>query len=122
VFFIRAIKVSGGDLYFDQTFISLLDFVTTPTLRGAIALLDKYVEIIQAHVMQALSLACDVATADACHFSRISSTPRTRNSWYAACLFPWFIFIVLCCRSAFARACSWFDAITDQSCSCDGYY
>ena len=66
--------MSGGDLYFDQTFISLLDFITTPTLRGAIALLDKYVEIIQAHVMQALSLACDVATADACHFSRISST------------------------------------------------
>ena len=59
---------------FDQTFVSLLDFVTTPTLCGAIALLDKYVEIIQAHVMQTLSMACDIATAAACQFSRISST------------------------------------------------
>jgi len=50
------------------------DFVTTPTLCGAIALLDKYVELIQAHVMQILSLACDVASAGACHFPHISST------------------------------------------------
>ena len=50
-----------------------LDFMATSSLQGAVALLDKYVDILQAHVMQILSLSCDVASTSSCHFSRIAS-------------------------------------------------
>lgn len=49
------------------------DFMATSTLHGAVALLDKYVDILQAHVMQILSLSCDVMSTSSCHFSRIAS-------------------------------------------------
>lgn len=50
-----------------------IDFVATTALRGAVALLDKYVEILQAHVMQILSLSCDIVSTSSCHFLHIVS-------------------------------------------------
>ena len=36
-------------------------------------MLDKYVDILQAHVMQTLSLSCDIVSTDAGHFARVAS-------------------------------------------------
>ena len=47
--------------------------MATSTLRGAMALLDKYVDILQAHLMEILSSSCDIASTNSCHFSKISS-------------------------------------------------
>lgn len=47
-----------------------VDFIPTSTLRGAVTMLDKYVDILQAHVMQTLSLSYDIVSTDVCHFAR----------------------------------------------------
>ena len=47
--------------------------MATPNLRGAVALLDKYVDILQAHVIQILSLSCDITSMNSYHHSRISA-------------------------------------------------
>ena len=57
----------------NKSITQLQDFPSTPSLHGAVALLDKYVDILQAHVMQMLSLSCDVVSTSSCHFSRIAS-------------------------------------------------